>query len=219
MNTQHDRSGETHGQYTLKSLLGRGGMGEVYEAVDNRLGRTIAIKILRSEVVQDPARKARFEREAKALAKLKHPGIVTIYSIETVDDLTFITMDLVDGRTLTEVLKSDQKMSVQEVLGIGTPVADALAAAHKEGIVHRDIKPDNIIVSDKGHVTVLDFGLAKLATPAIAMDDPDNMNTEVVHATTEGRILGTVHYMSPRAGTGGGDHLVNGCVLAGSRAL
>ena len=202
MNTQQDRSGETHGQYTLKRLLGRGGMGEVYEAVDNRLGRTIAVKILRSEVVQDPARKARFEREAKALAKLKHPGIVTIYSIETVDELTFITMDLVNGRTLTEVLKSNQKMSVQEVLEIGTPVADALAAAHKEGIVHRDIKPDNIIVSDKGHVTVLDFGLAKLATPAIAMDDPDNMNTEVVHATTEGRILGTVHYMSPEQAQG-----------------
>tara|TARA_B100001059_G_scaffold345_2_gene315 strand:- start:494 stop:3331 length:2838 start_codon:yes stop_codon:yes gene_type:complete len=202
MNTQQDRSGETHGQYTLKSLLGRGGMGEVYEAVDNRLGRTIAIKILRSEVVQDPARKARFEREAKALAKLKHPGIVTIYSIETVDDLTFITMDLVEGRTLTELIKSEQTMSVREVLDIGTPVADALAAAHKEGIVHRDIKPDNIIVSKQGHVTVLDFGLAKLATPAIEMNDPDNMNTEVMHATTEGRILGTVHYMSPEQAQG-----------------
>ena len=116
---QQDQVGRTLGPYELKRLLGRGGMGEVYEAIDTRLDRVIAIKLLRSEVVQDEIRRARFEREGKALAALKHPSIVTIYSIETIEEITLITMELVSGQTLSAVLKSEKAMPVDRVLGIG----------------------------------------------------------------------------------------------------
>ena len=199
---QEDQVGRTLGPYQLKRLLGRGGMGEVYEAIDTRLDRVIAIKLLRPEVVQDEARKSRFEREAKALAALKHPGIVTIYSIETIEDVTLIAMELVSGQTLSKLLKAERKISVDRVLDLALPIADALAAAHKQGIVHRDVKPDNIIVGPNGEITVLDFGLAKLASSAIDGLDPDEAQTQVEHATMEGRILGTVHYMSPEQAQG-----------------
>ncbi|MCH2146769.1 MAG: serine/threonine protein kinase [Phycisphaerales bacterium] len=197
-----DRSGSTIGPYELTRLMGRGGMGEVYEAIDTRLDRVIAVKLLRPEVVQDATRKARFEREAKALAALKHPSIVTIYSIETIDDVTLITMELVKGKTLSDILKNQSTMSVDDVLSISLPVADALGAAHKQGIVHRDIKPDNIIVGDSGEVTVLDFGLAKLATSPFESTNPDDVKTQAIGETVEGRILGTVHYMSPEQAQG-----------------
>ena len=177
-------------------------MGEVYEAVDTRLDRVMAIKLLRPEVVQDETRKSRFEREAKALAALKHPGIVTIYSIETIEDVTLIAMELVSGQTLSKLLKAERKISVDRVLDLALPIADALAAAHKQGIVHRDVKPDNIIVGPNGDITVLDFGLAKLASVAVDGLDPDEAQTQVEHATMEGRILGTVHYMSPEQAQG-----------------
>ena len=199
---QEDQTGRTLGPYQLKRLIGRGGMGEVYEAVDTRLDRVIAIKLLRPEVVQDEARRSRFEREAKALAALRHPGIVTIYSIETIDDVTLIAMELVSGRTLSKILKSERKLSVDRVLELALPIADALSAAHKQGIVHRDVKPDNIIVGPKGEVTVLDFGLAKLAAPVLDEMDPDEAQTQLEKATVEGRILGTVHYMSPEQAQG-----------------
>ena len=164
MDKDDDRSGSELGPYRLERLVGRGGMGVVYEAVDPRLGRKVALKILRPEVVRDPERRARFEREAKALAALKHPGIVTIHSFETIGEDTFFTMELVSGRTLGEVMRSEGAMSVSRILEIMIPVADALAAAHRRGIAHRDVKPDNIILDDRGQVTVLDFGLAKLTT-------------------------------------------------------
>ncbi|MEE2819845.1 MAG: protein kinase [Planctomycetota bacterium] len=197
-----DRSGTSIGPYELTRLMGRGGMGEVYEAIDTRLDRVIAVKLLRPEVVQDATRKARFEREAKALAALKHPSIVTIYSIETIDDVTLITMELVKGKTLSDILKNEKKMSVDQVLSVSLPVANALGAAHKQGIVHRDIKPDNIIVGDSGQVTVLDFGLAKLATSPFESTNPDDVKTQAIGETVEGRILGTVHYMSPEQAQG-----------------
>ena len=197
-----NRSGSIIGPYELTKLMGRGGMGEVYEAIDTRLDRIIAIKLLRPEVVQDATRKARFEREAKALAALKHPSIVTIYSIETIDNITLISMELVKGKTLSNILKHKPKMSVDDVLSISLPVADALGAAHKQGIVHRDIKPENIIVGDNGQVTVLDFGLAKLAVSPLEDTNPDNVQTQAIGETIEGRILGTVHYMSPEQAQG-----------------
>lgn len=199
---QEDQSGRTIGTYRLERLLGRGGMGEVYEAVDTRLDRVIAIKLLRPEVVQDEERRARFEREARALAALRHPGIVTIYSIETIEDVTLIAMELVSGRPLTDLLKTEQGIGVDRVIELALPIADALAAAHKQGIVHRDVKPDNIIVGAGGEVTVLDFGLAKLAGPEFDGVPPDEAKTQVEQATVEGRILGTVHYMSPEQAQG-----------------
>ena len=199
---QEDQSGRTIGTYRLNRLLGRGGMGEVYEAVDTRLDRIIAIKLLRPELVQDEERRSRFEREAKALAALRHPSIVTIYSIETIEDVTLIAMELVAGIPLSELLKSEQVIGVDRVIELALPIADALAAAHKQGIVHRDVKPDNIIVGTKGEITVLDFGLAKLAGPGIDGLSSDEAKTQVERPTIEGRILGTVHYMSPEQAQG-----------------
>ena len=185
---QEDQSGRTIGTYRLNRLLGRGGMGEVYEAVDTRLDRVIAIKLLRPELVQDEERRSRFEREAKALAALRHPSIVTIYSIETIEDVTLIAMELVAGIPLSELLKSEQVIGVDRVIELALPIADALAAAHKQGIVHRDVKPDNIIVGTKGEITVLDFGLAKLV---------DERSLSVM-----GDLAGTYFYMDPYT-TGG----------------
>ena len=202
MHKDDDRSGSELGPYRLERLVGHGGMGVVYEAVDSRLGRTVALKILRPEVVKDPERRARFEREAKALATLKHPGIVTIHSFETIGEDTFFTMELVSGRTLGEVMRSEGAMTVSRILEIMIPVADALAAAHRRGIAHRDVKPENIILDDHGQVTVLDFGLAKLATTLFENADDGTGATASMDMTVEGRIIGTIHYMAPEQAQG-----------------
>ena len=198
-----DRSGSDLGPYHLVRLIGRGGMGVVYEASDARLGRTVALKILRPEVVGDPERRARFDREAKALAALQHPGIVTIHSFETIGEDTFFTMELINGPTLDQVMRAEGAMPVTRILEIGIPVADALAAAHKRGIAHRDIKPENIILSPQGQVTVLDFGLAKLAGPVVETSAEAMGATASMDATVEGRIIGTIHYMAPEQAQGG----------------
>jgi tRNA A-37 threonylcarbamoyl transferase component Bud32/Tol biopolymer transport system component len=197
-----DRSGSDLGPYHLVRLLGRGGMGVVYEASDSRLGRTVALKILRPEVVGDPERRARFEREAKALAALKHPGIVTIHSFETIGEDTFFTMELVNGQTLDQLMRAEGAMPVARILEIGIPITDALAAAHKRGIAHRDIKPENIIIGPQGQVTVLDFGLAKLAQPVVESATDAHGATASMDATVEGRIIGTIHYMAPEQAQG-----------------
>lgn len=202
MDKDDDRSGSELGPYRLQRLVGRGGMGVVYEAADPRLGRQVALKILRPEVVSDPERRARFEREAKALAALKHPGIVTIHSFETIGEDTFFTMELVSGRTLGEVMRSEGAMSVTRILEIMIPVADALAAAHHRGIAHRDVKPENIILDDGGQATVLDFGLAKLATTLFEDSDDGTGATASMDMTVEGRIIGTIHYMAPEQAQG-----------------
>ena len=202
MDAKDDRSGSDLGPYRLERLVGRGGMGVVYEADDTRLGRKVALKILRPEVVQDPERRARFEREAKALAALKHPGIVTIHSFETIGEDTFFTMELVSGRTLDEVMRAEGAMSVSRILEIAIPVADALAGAHHRGIAHRDVKPENIIMDDRGRITVLDFGLAKLATSVFEEPDDGTGVTASMDVTMEGRILGTIHYMAPEQAQG-----------------
>ncbi|MDG2022003.1 MAG: protein kinase, partial [Phycisphaerales bacterium] len=199
--TEASRSGTRLGAYTLGELLGRGGMGEVYVATDDRLGRTVALKILRPDVVADAERRARFEREAKALAALKHPGIVTLHSLEDDDGVTFFTMDLVDGRPLSEIIAAEGAMSVDRILAIGIPVADALAAAHKRGIAHRDVKPDNIIVGPRGEITVLDFGLAKRGDGRNE-NTPTAMTATAIDVTVEGRIFGTVNYMAPEQAEG-----------------
>ncbi len=190
--------GKRLAHYELLEKVGAGGMGEVYRARDTRLGREVALKILPPELARDPDRRARFEREARAVAALRHPSIVTIHAVEEDGGIPFLAMELVEGRSLSEVIPPGG-LSLDRFQAIALPLADAVAAAHAKGITHRDLKPDNVMVEPDGRVKVLDFGLAKLldagpvddATLAAAPD-----------ATQEGRILGTVAYMSPEQAEG-----------------
>ncbi|HVH58067.1 MAG TPA: serine/threonine-protein kinase, partial [Vicinamibacterales bacterium] len=192
---------ETLGHYRILGLLGRGGMGEVYAAEDTRLNRKIAVKVLPELVAGDPERRHRFEREAQAVAALNHPNIVTIHSVEEDQGLPFLTMELVEGQPLGDIVRAGQ-LSIDTLLRIGIGVSDALAAAHQRGITHRDIKPGNIMMTPDGRVKVLDFGLAKLreAEAEAAADAVTRMPTQDV--TGEGRIIGTLAYMSPEQAEG-----------------
>ena len=193
--------GETLGHYKIVQLLGKGGMGEVYIAEDTKLNRQVALKILPTELAGDPERRARFEREAQAVAALNHPNIVTIHSVEEVDGQHFITMELVKGKSLSELIPRDG-YSVDRFLPIAIPLSDAVAVAHEHGVTHRDLKPENVMVGDDGRLRILDFGLAKLAEGPITSggSDSDDMPTQTV--TQEGRVLGTVAYMSPEQAEG-----------------
>ena len=158
-------AGARLGPYEIISPLGRGGMGEVYRARDSRLNRVVALKVLRDTAALDPERRDRFEREARAVAALNHPHIVTIHSVETVDGVPLLTMELVEGRALCEVIPKGG-LPLADVLKIAIAVADAVAAAHQKGITHRDLKPGNVMLGEREHdgrIKVLDFGLAKLA--------------------------------------------------------
>ena len=139
-------------------------MGEVYRATDTKLGREVALKILPAELAADPIRLQRFQREARTVAALNHPHIVTLYSVEEAEGIPFLTMELAEGDNLQEAL-AEGKPSPDEVAAIGIAVGQALAAAHAKGVVHRDLKPANIVVNDAGGVKVLDFGMAKLTDP------------------------------------------------------
>ena len=201
-----DRTGTTLGTYRLERLLGEGGMGQVYAATDEKLGRTVAIKVLRPEVMADSTHRARFEREAKALAGLNHPGIVTIYALEEADDVTYFAMDLVEGETLAAIIKREGGLPVSRILDLAIPISDAVAAAHKRGIAHRDLKPDNIIIGPRDEVTVLDFGLAKRG--AASFESPEPAETAAsLNMTLEGRIFGTVNYMAPEQAEAGETNL------------
>jgi serine/threonine protein kinase len=183
------------GRYEIRSLLGKGGMGEVYLAHDTELERTVAIKVLNAELASNQLRMARFVQEAKAASALNHPNILTIYEIGGTDSTRFIATEFIDGVTLREHLaKSALKMS--EVLKIATQVASALAAAHSAGIVHRDIKPENIMVRRDGYIKVLDFGLAKLTEQSAARRSADSEASTLLE-TGPGVVMGTSAYMSP----------------------
>ncbi len=156
--------GSRLGPYEVLSPLGAGGMGEVWRARDTRLGREVAIKVLPAELSSDSDRLRRFEKEARAASSLNHPNIVTIYEIERIDSSSYIAMELVDGKTLREVLAAGL-LAIRKLLGIATQIAGGLAKAHGAGIVHRDLKPENVMVTKDGLVKILDFGLAKLARP------------------------------------------------------
>jgi serine/threonine protein kinase len=190
------------GSYEILSLLGAGGMGEVYKARDTKLNRDVAIKVLLTAVAMDPERRERFEREAQAIAALNHPNIVTIHSIEQIDGQSIITMELVEGHSLGESIPKGG-MPLDRLLKIAIPVADAVAAAHQKGITHRDLKPANIMLGrgeHDGRVKVLDFGLAKLTDALPGSADGTRLTTAPI--TGEGRILGTVAYMSPEQAEG-----------------
>ena len=188
-------AGSRLGNYDIIAPLGAGGMGEVYRAHDLRLGRDVAIKVLPEELAASPDRLARFEREARIVARLNHPNIVTLYSIEEAAGTRFITMELVEGRSLTDLLVPGG-MPAGQVLDVMTSVADALAVAHAKGIVHRDLKPGNVMVTTDGRVKVLDFGLAKLAPTEL---EPPRASSATIAAPLSmvGEVLGTVPYMAP----------------------
>jgi formylglycine-generating enzyme required for sulfatase activity/predicted Ser/Thr protein kinase/dienelactone hydrolase len=181
--------------YRLEAELGHGGMGVVYRAVDERLGRPVAIKVLPAEATKDPDRRRRFLQEARAASTLNHPHIVTIYEVDEHEGTTFIAMELVDGTPL-DVLLSRGRLEQAVALEYASQVADALAAAHAAGIIHRDIKPANIVITRNGRVKVLDFGLAKL------LERPADDATMSVVGTNPGMIVGTASYMAPEQAQG-----------------
>ena len=193
--------GSRLGAYEILTLIGSGGMGEVYRARDTRLGRDVAIKILPSDVAADPDRLARFEREAQVLASLNHPNIAQIHGVEDSSGVPALVMELVEGPTLADRLQLGP-MPVEQALAAAAQVAEALEAAHEQGIIHRDLKPANIKVTDADKVKLLDFGLAKALEKTPAAATVANSPTLSVLATQAGIIMGTAAYMSPEQAKG-----------------
>lgn len=186
-------AGTRLGVYEIRGPLGAGGMGEVYLAHDTRLGRQVAVKVLPPDVSNDPERLARFEREARAVAALNHPGIVTLHAVEEAAGVRFLVMERVSGRTLAALIGRDG-LPIGRILELAVPMADALAAAHDRGVVHRDLKPNNVMVTDEGRLKILDFGLAKIEPPPAS--DGEGSTTTFAR-TGSGQILGTIPYMAP----------------------
>ena len=178
--------------YRIVDKLGEGGMAEVFLAEDTRLGRRVALKVLPPETARDPSRIRRFEREAKAIAALNHPNIVTIYSVEEAEGLRFLTMELIEGQLLSDLIPVDG-MPLESFYTIALPLVGAVAAAHRRGVTHRDIKPANVMLNSEGVVKLLDLGLAKLESAA----EPDETASSAATLTREGRAIGTVPYMAP----------------------
>jgi serine/threonine-protein kinase len=192
--------GRRLGHYVVLEPRGRGGMGEVYVANDTTLERRVALKVLRPEVADTPDRRARFQWEARAAAALNHPNIVHLYSVEESDGLLFITMELVNGRSLRELLDAGAPLAVPRTLSFASQLAEGLACAHAAGILHRDLKPGNVMITVDERVKILDFGLAKLFASAAAQD-PEAV-TIASDQTRTGMTFGTAGYMSPEQALG-----------------
>src|ERR1700721_429842 len=201
--------GRTLSHYRVTAAIGAGGMGEVYRATDTKLGREVALKVLPAGMELDPARLGRFQREARAIAALNDPHIVTIFSVEEAEGVHFLTMELVEGQALGQLIPAGG-MPVARLVEIGSALADALAAAHAKGIVHRDLKPANVMLTSDGRVKVLDFGLAKKlraensaegANDRAGGHSNDQANdptlSSVADRTKPGMVMGTPAYMSP----------------------
>ncbi len=183
-------SGTKIGEYEVKSLLGSGGMGEVYRARDSRLGRDVAIKVLPSFLSTDPERLRRFEQEARAAAALNHPNILAVFQMGTYQGAPYMVSELLEGATLREKINCG-RLSVRKAIDYAVQIAHGLAAAHEKGIIHRDLKPENLFVTKDGRVKILDFGLAKLTQLRLGSDNGAPTETEA------GTVMGTVGYMSP----------------------
>jgi serine/threonine protein kinase/tetratricopeptide (TPR) repeat protein len=202
--------------YRLGRRIGSGGMGDVYQAEDMKLGRTVAIKLLPTSSNDNLTAKRRFITEAQSASALNHPNIVTIFAIEESDGLDFIVMEYLEGHTLKQMIEHNGALPVAKLLDIGIQVGEALEAAHEIGLIHRDIKPANILVTARGHAKVLDFGLAKIVRKVA--DGIDNEAPTIMQLTDEGTVLGTVAYMSPEQTRGEvldsqSDIFSIGCVL------
>jgi serine/threonine protein kinase/tetratricopeptide (TPR) repeat protein len=184
------------GTYEILGPLGAGGMGEVYRALDTRLGREVAIKVLPAEVASSPDRLARFEREARTVAGLNHPNIVTLHTVEDSDGIRFLTMELVEGQMLS-TLVTPGGLPLPRILELAIPLTEALVAAHEKGVIHRDLKPGNVMVTRDGRVKVLDFGLAKMTGSDESVSEETLSATASSPLSGEGRVVGTVPYMAP----------------------
>jgi predicted transcriptional regulator YheO len=183
------------GSYEIQAAIGAGGMGEVFRARDTRLDRTVAIKVLPPELNADPERRARFEREARAISRLTHPNICTLHDIGRDGEMMFLVMEHLDGETLARRLEKGP-LPLEEVLRVGTEIAAALDAAHRQGVVHRDLKPANLMLTRSG-AKLLDFGLAKQRRAEPLVTGTTSTPTNDVRATAQGTLLGTVPYMAP----------------------
>src|SRR5262245_25324701 len=185
--------GQQLGSYEITALLGKGGMGEVYRAHDIKLGRDVALKVLPRELVNEPERRSRLLSEARAAASLNHPNVCTIHEIGEAEGEAYITMELVEGQTLSMRLDNGP-LPPQDVLRYGLQLADALAHAHNRGVVHRDVTSGNVIITPEGRIKLLDFGLAKRFSPQELADATTRADTSL---TQPGIILGTLAYMAP----------------------
>jgi len=196
--------GQHLGHYEILGHLDKGGMGEVYRARDTKLGREVAVKVLKDELPDDQGWLDRFEREARLLASFSHPNIATLHGLDEADGVRFLVMELVSGKTLARCLEGGP-LPLGKALMVCRQIAEAIEAAHEKGIIHRDLKPGNVMLTEQGQVKVLDFGLATNVEPATPQVPVSDTTQAYVPKRALGTILGTAPYMSPEQARGGVD--------------